>query len=658
MLRIPGLSGEINHWRRRGKSNVGQASLLGLCLTLLVLLGTLWIWITRPHGHNVLVTRSETGQLLKAIRPAALGTGTSLGLRVGDQLTYRFKQRRIVRATGASFGAVISVGATNSAAGIVVRQEGDLVLRVYGKESAGWVVGFHLARGSIRLELEGASEQIGVEGPGLEDEILVRVAESGRIIGFAADHDLGAEVLQHWRDIASRWQTVLSDRVDARAWTVSEQDPTGVYDARYERVGANSSRLLLKEKQCYISIGTTSSADLSPETRIQSTSEIELDPYPIEIKGNEDLTIQAPALGGAVFSTAIFTLRLVAVEANAEVLSQASAMLEIAKAPDRAFSWAAGAAPKEQDDLGIGLDTTMETEIAKLRRILDSGGSGSVAELHVLENLVSLIRSDDLSVDTLVAALKQSTTATNAELASALVGMLGSAGTPKAQRALLGVLATEDWPLPFRELAGFSFAQVTAPIPEVDQCFERLHEQQGDLSDTSLLLLAAMGNRVRTSDPSRFCEITDYVLRAATTAVLDESRRIVGIDAIANLGPTEVPELIVDLVNNCDDVLLRARALSALKRIESTAADSLLASSLADISEEMRAAAVDLLEPGRGLSWLPSVRVAALNDPSEMVRLRAVGALGRWLDHEESVANVLEQIAAESNPQSDQVRRW
>jgi HEAT repeat protein len=206
-----------------------------------------------------------------------------------------------------------------------------------------------------------------------------------------------------------------------------------------------------------------------------------------------------------------------------------------------------------------------------------------------------------------------------------------------------------------REQALFSFVQVTEPTSEVDSWLRQLHEKNDDLSNSSLLVLAAMGNRVRESDVNRFQEINDYVIASASNPSLDLEKQVVGLDAIANLGPSQVPEVVMNALKN-DEPLVREKAVSSLERVSDPEAYGLIQQVLqADTDDRVRAAAAKLLADTRWQGGLEDLSYVAIHDISEQVRSTAVRSMGDWLEGHPEASAVLQQ-AANQDP-SDDVRQ-
>src|ERR1035438_3370674 len=151
----------------------------------------------------------------------------SLALRKGDILVYRFHQDRSIQVQGRSFGGILTKGATNESVTLHIAQDGDFVVNVYDETKKGWTVGFSVEKAALKMTSGGAVAPADGSAAGLRSEILAFVEKSGRIGKMTAQTNTSPETLNHWRDILSRWQTVLPSRPADRSWKQTEEDGTG-----------------------------------------------------------------------------------------------------------------------------------------------------------------------------------------------------------------------------------------------------------------------------------------------------------------------------------------------------------------------------------------------------------------------------------------------
>ena len=346
--------------------------------------------------------------------------------------------------------------------------------------------------------------------------------------------------LADWRDILGRWQIVLADRAMSQKWVDNEEDATGLYVAEYSRDSDGPPVVVRKEKKRYLSPGDSEASGPRSQMRanVASRTTIKLAPYPIQIQGREQLTILFPGVGGSLASEASYSFDLQSVSTSPEIAGAGPEMARKLEESSLLFTWTAP--PRRDEPATVNLEgITIQQQMADLETLATEGMIGTATELKVLDKTIALLRKDDSAVDELMSRLAQNPKAT-----PTLVGALGAAGTAKAQQALVSIVAAEDWPMDQRRMGLFSFVQVTEPVPELDDWLRQLHQKSDDLSNGSLLILGAMGDRVREQDPERFKAISQYVVGAANAPGLELQEKIVGLDAIGNLGPAEVPPFV------------------------------------------------------------------------------------------------------------------
>ncbi len=171
----------------------------------------------------------------------------------------------------------------------------------------------------------------------------------------------------------------------------------------------------------------------------------------------------------------------------------------------------------------------------------------------------------------------------------------------------------------------------------------------GDLSGSSLLVLAAIGDKVRTSDPARFQQINDYVANVLNTPGLSLNDFIVALDAIGNLGPAQVPDVVAKAAAN-DNELIRAKAIASLSRIKTDAALALVTNAVInDPSGDVQAAAVKTLAALEGAAAADDLAKVALNGKSDAARQAALTQLTNVAPTAANTATVLINVA-QSDP--------
>ena len=588
-----------------------------------------------------------------AAEPAAgRAGGVTLGLRKGDRLVYEFSQKRSVQLQGSSFGGIVAKGATNASVAMHIAQAGDLVVKVYDETGKGWPVGFSVEGASVKVSTGNKVASSDSTEAGLRSEVLAFVEKSGRIGKMTAPTNTSPETLNQWRDILSRWQTVLDSDPAVRTWKRTEEDETGTYVAVYSRETDQSPASVRKQKAKYLSVSGSTPKGFESRCRIKGGAVIQLGPYPIRIEGQEQLSFQTPEIGGSIDSEAEYSFHLRSAAQDSEVEAwgpERARQLAMGGTP---FSWVSTSAASGQPGSVDVSHTTIQEQIAALEQVLAAGKSGTQDEVKALANIVALIKNDDASVGAIANYLATPDVLKNMELSSALIGMLGAAGTPKSQEMLMSIASNSTWPLEQRQMAMTSFVQVTEPTPAVDGWLQQLHQQGGELANNALLVLAAMGNRVQEQNPDRFSQISQYVIGAASVSGLALNEQVVGLDAIGNLGPHEVPQVVQeDLTGN--NAVLRERALQSLQRMDPEITYPLIQSALqSDSDANVRAAAASLLGNAQMSGGCDALCQAALHDTSSSVRTAAVQSLAEWMSTNPEASRVLQQVSSQDASQT------
>lgn len=566
----------------------------------------------------------------------------SLGFRKGETLVYSFTQNRTIRLRPGNIAAFKLTDPKVSAVEMRVKQSGDLIVRVYEEMDQGWVIGFELLNARVVLASNQVSagkefERLGEE---MKGEMLAWVLKSGRIQKLGEANQMSPEARNQWRDILARWQVVLADDVKDLAWTRTEEDTTGSYVASYARTGAAIPSEITKRKQHYLTFRGGSQASFTGASVIQGSTVIEVQPYQKLIEGRERMHITA--LG--VDTDVIFAFRLKSASIDSRIDQTVSAsrvaLIELIPASS---SWAdAGQNSKGSKKAGAA-SGNIKDEIARLKQLYAEGKAGTPEEVNVLSKIADIIKSNDTSVDTVLAALAHAEP--KSDLASALTGVLGSAGTPTAQLGLLAIATSKDWPHPMKQMALFSFAQVTQPVREVETWLQSLHEQQGALSKNAVMVLGAMGDRLRDTDPQRFNSIAQYVLDASNQRDLPKDQQIILLNAIGNLGPNEVPRFVQISLKN-DDSIVRQEAVESLQRIQNDVARKLVLDSLKnDPIDNVRATAAKTLANSTWQGATDELMGLVNNDQSTQVRQEALIGLKRSFDENPRIVDLFQRVS-------------
>jgi hypothetical protein len=150
----------------------------------------------------------------------------------------------------------------------------------------------------------------------------------------------------------------------------------------------------------------------------------------------------------------------------------------------------------------------------------------------------------------------------------------------------------------------------------------------------------------------RFSKISSHIVGAANASDLEPNERIVGLDAIKNLGPQEVPQIVSSALAH-EQPLLRGKGLMSLQRMDADTTYPILRSALhSDPDYSVHAVAANLLGDTRRVGGCDDLCQAALQDSSEEVRAVASRSLGEWTDTNPEAKRVLQQVSSQDASQS------
>lgn len=544
----------------------------------------------------------------------------------GDQLDYQFTSN-----------GTLTLGATEAGTLIQISETGQFEVEVYATSATGWLLGFRWKDVKLTQNNNGNSQDL--TPPDLASTaILVSLEKSGRIAQVQVPYSLSADARNAWRDMLAKWQVILPQTA-AKKWTRVEEDATGTFVAQY----ALAAAAITKGKTHYLRINGAN-ALLTAAYKVSGSAQIEFANYPRIITGEETV-----AFGGVnglppTHSTGKYSFELTSVSANGKF-----APPDLAGYTSLVWATEFGPSSAPPEDEGNFADNVRD-----LQALIQTGHFGSPEQIGVAGKLISQLKKDPALADRLLDELRSDGVTT--QLASSILGILGAAGTPAAQDDLLAVAASEDWPAAMRQMALYAFVQVTDPVSEADTTLTNLFAQGGDLSSSSLLVLAAIGDKVRNSDPARFQQINDFVAKVLNTPGLSLNDFIVALDAIGNLGPTPVPEVVAKATSNENDVI-RAKAIASLARVKTDAALALVTNALInDPSGDVQAAAVKTLAALKGAAAADDLAKVAANGKSDSARQ---AALTQLVDIAPTAANTTSVLsnAAKTDP-SETVRDY
>ena len=592
-----------------------------------------------------------------------------LGLSPGDRLIYDVSQ-----SSETSISLMLEDRSGNTSpeshdTHIVLRQSGQLVLDVLSEtnqanEPNGWLVQLSMRDLSVQAQAgkdldadtlrQMKNAQSALEAEITGSSVLAMILPYGRIDKMVPVSLETATAKMQWKDILSRWQFVFPD-VETNAWTQTESDTLGTYIAEYSGNLAKEPKQINKRKTSYadISASIQGGGALNPHSSVMGDVNFTLDPYQIAIRGHEEVTVvdgsNIKANTKTTFAINLNSKQVSPIKSPA--ISQAMAVIAT---ETNILSWAAERADfiensqvKTKEDINAILDLLQE-----LFR-LGEGHDGQEVQLAAV--LINAIQSGDASA---VSAIMDALTDDfpTDEYGAALIGILGAAGTPDSQMALIDIIQQQDWPSEFKQYALQSIVQIADPIGAVDECLKSIHAAKSEYSNEALLALAAVGDHLRSSNQARRDAILHYVLGQENDPdKLSCQDLSIALSAIGNLGPDDVPDLVSQALIH-EDPFIREQAISSLRRIHTQAATDLILHALdTDQDDAVRIAAIELLGDPTRTGGLDNLRQVLTNEPGEQVRMAALSSIVGWQDeYPESVEKIIRDAA--SQDPSSQVR--
>jgi hypothetical protein len=594
-----------------------------------------WWWKT----GLVSPSPGASGAIKNGAVKSNLTAGSGYNFQVGDQLVYKFSSDGVLRLGSAN--------QANTATDLKLSATGQLRLTVYSATVTGWIVGF--VWDQVHLTSDNGQTVTDTTPPDLKGtEVLVFLEKYGRISQLKIPSSLSVDARNNWRDVLARWQVVLPETAQTNRWTRVEEDATGEYVTQYTMSsGAVLPTDIVKKKMRYLRL-SSGSPTLAAAYKINSSVQIHFDAYPRIIAGVEKVSLTGVQALGNTESTGDFTFTL---GDSPTTAPRTLAQLDLDKYETTKWAgeYTADENPASAESFG-----DIISNLADFRAVVKSDGITSPDEIRAAEKIIQQLQAAPGLADKVLDELRN--TAEGDPLVQALLGILGSAGTPAAQTDLFAIATSDDWPQSLREMALFSFVQTTAPIPAADAWLEGLYSQGGDLANTALLELAAIGAKVNTTDPARFSQINDYVLGILSTPNLSLNDYIAALDAVSNLGPAEVPAAVATAAQN-DNPLVRMKAIGSLVRIPTDAALALINNAIAnDPSPDVQTAAIKTLAAQQQSAALSQLSTLTTTGNSPQARKEALTQLLPYIATNPILVNVVNTAAQKDS--SSEVRDY
>ena len=577
-----------------------------------------------------------------------------LGYSRGDFLRFRFERQRDVTISAMATPSVEGMVGETQSVNMIDSTSGILSLKVYEELESGWALGFEFSevRSIVKSSELGdprSNENLQEE---MNAEILVLVESSGRFAKVVFPASTGPDARNSMKDLLAHFQIILPDDHTQTEWEVEEEDTTGTYLATYRKNSEDHLVALLKTRLGYTYVETPEATGQSLDSMTESSgqTEIQLDPHPVSIIGEQRLSIELNGLAQGVSS--VITCRFERVDASHRSYP--------ASAPATNHLLAAAGtnlkADAQQGGGKLALDPDLPDTVEILRNIriiIAESGIRSADATAAMAQLVESMKRDDKAV---AAALdKLAEDSCGKDEAALLIGAMGAAGTSAAQEALQRIITSESEPFERRETALFAFAQVESPIEGIDQTLRQAYEEKDEIWNTSLLLLGALGDRVRNTDPGRFEGTADFLLEAYRAAG-ERGERAAALESIGNLGLEVTPPEIARAYADSSDRIRRAAVRSLRKTFDPAAEEILSHAFNSDPSETVRAAAAKILAEFPHETDDHFLRAALPGESSTEVRRELLAGLARRDPADGSARDLVEWMAG--NDPSNDIREY
>lgn len=413
----------------------------------------------------------------------------------------------------------------------------------------------------------------------------------------------------------------VSSRSRAASWDAVESDGLGDYRARYVR-GVE----LRRER---IGYDRVAGGSLLTATIVKTGTDIALrgDGWPERVAGNEVTRIGTQDVSVVVDAT--FTIRHRALARGVKPGWHdglvAAAVYSIANDASRADA--------DRDLVG---GASFADLLAELEGITDGHARG-----YQFLRIAALFRLDPEAAR---AAARLVLDGAHADTEGVVIGALGEAGTPEAQRALHDVLAApaEDGT---RMRAAVALGLTESPTVDTLAALDRAATHgDGDIAATATLAQGNAALRIRDEQPGASAQQVEALLARLERAV-DDGERALLVRALGNTGdPRIVPALDRALAGGSTH--LRIAATEALRLVPGAAVDARILARLGDGDGLVRAAAV-FASGERDLQVYVAAFDRALRSDRELEVRRSIVALaGARIDELPSLRALVEYAAA------------
>lgn len=552
----------------------------------------LWLWSCEP-------TRSA---------------GPVYDLKVGTALVYRLDYssrsatdiRKLLESLRPSeTGSVSAAGITQS---FETRISGDLVMTVIEKTGDGFHVSFRFRQPAVELTVNDRPEaaQAEIIGAALRLDIYAKMSAQGRLTSVSFDPDVDSVCRNYARAVLGMAQVVLpgTPGPDTTRWEADEDDPGGVYIARYEVLpgrGREFSKQLKtrtevfrKSKVRYRSQPAASGPGgprqiqtRKPEGSLEAVFDVKRGRLQSTVgEERQTISVSGTEIGSVIAGIA---MRLSSEEAVLPEITAAMRQLHterLSKAPAETLSFGL---PEMEQEAAIERTVLGEDKLETLLLTLDRIGSDQAPEATPLYlKLRALVYLHPESCGALAA--RAASAGPDSAAQQILIGALSSAGTGPAQAALVGLLNGPAIPPKTVMLIIQSLGLSGRPAtPATQAAVAGLAAKASDpeVASVATLALGMIANGLAASEPGRAAELVKGIIADIGRSDSKERTRLLLL-ALGNSGSDLALPIFRQYLKS-DASALRSVAASGLRWVQAPGADDLLAEALtADTESSVR----------------------------------------------------------------------
>ncbi len=399
---------------------------------------------------------------------------------------------------------------------------------------------------------------------------------TGEIPSFLFPKDVPVEARTLLKGFVNSLQWVAPPAL-ASIWHTVEQDVSGQFDAKYRTVDGLTVE---KSKVNYLQMRGLSG--LTPIQRGTEYGVSSIARFGLDVSGwpktlVEDESVEVKTMGSTMVGTIKTTAKLSVVEKHPEWVGPFGADLE----SDAVSEAAAMAQSMKQADINqVGGKSFRDITI-------DLNSENSKMRNHAQAKLAALLRIEPARAKEVADEILHGTSDANAK--KRLIGALGNAGTPEAQRELAKILDTTEAG-DLRVNAGIAMSLTKHPTEETADALEKaMHSADKKVDNTATL---ALGNVVRSMNNDGTGDTADelkLLVDGLANASSDAERKVY-LEALGNSGDTRAFAAIAPYLSH-QIVALRAAATGALKFMVGEVADAAITAAFSDSENSVRNAA-------------------------------------------------------------------